>query len=150
MSPADEQLQSGVERLKKIPVSGTTPLPDALSKAYRLLRQMRIKYQNAIPVMVIITDGLPNVPSLPNGDPYEEVRQISRLLHREAYPTVVVDTESRGLDVSGSACHEIAALSGGTYLTLSQLNLESIEAAVISMLQTKSSKSSTRAPHPGK
>jgi len=148
--PPTSSYTRAVERLKKIPVSGTTPLPDALSKAYRLLRQMRIKYQNAIPVMVIITDGLPNVPSLPNGDPYEEVRQISRLLHREAYPTVVVDTESRGSDASGSVCPEIAALSGGRYLTLSQLNLESIEAAVISMLQTNSSRGSTRAPHPGK
>lgn len=147
--PPTNSYTRAVERLKKIPVSGTTPLPDALSKAYRLLRQMRIKYQNAIPVMVIITDGLPNVPSIPNGDPYEEVRQISRLLHREAYPTVVVDTESRGSDASGSACHEIAALSGGTYLTLSQLNLESIEAAVVSMLQTKGSESSNR-PHRGR
>jgi magnesium chelatase subunit D len=138
------------ERLKKIPLSGTTPLPDALRKAYGLLRQTRIKYQNAIPVMVIITDGLPNVPTIPGGDPYEEIRQISRLLHGEAFPTVVVDTESTGSDASGSICREIAALSGGRYLTLSQLNLVSIEAAVVSILQTKCSQDSGPVPQAGK
>jgi magnesium chelatase subunit D len=136
--PPTNSYARAVEGLKKIPLCGCTPLSDALSKAYRLLRQTRIKYQNAIPVMVIITDGLPNAPCLPNGDPYEEVRQVSRRLRWESIPTVVVDTEPQGSDTPRSVCQEMASLSGGRYLTLSQLNLESIEAAVASILQKKS------------
>jgi magnesium chelatase subunit D len=147
--PPTNSYRLAIERLAKIPLSGCTPLPDALSKAYRLLRQTRIKYQNAIPVMVVITDGLPNAPCLPKGDPYEEVRQISRRLRWEAIPTVVVDTEPQGSDSPRSICQEMAALSGGRYLTLSQLNLESIEAAVASILQTSSSPEAGKVSHPG-
>jgi magnesium chelatase subunit D len=147
--PPTNSYRRAAECLKKIPLTGCTPLPDALSKAYGLLRQTRIKYQNAIPVMVIITDGLPNAPCLPKGDPYEEVRQISRRLCWEAIPTVVVDTEPQGSDSPRSMCREMTALSGGRYLTLSQLNLESIEAAVASILLTRTSPEACNVSHPG-
>jgi Mg-chelatase subunit ChlD len=127
------------ERLAGIPLTGSTPLPDALSKAYRLVRQTKAQYQNAIPVMVILSDGLPNVAVRPGADPYEEVRQICRCLGRDAIPTVVVDTEPGGRDAGLSACREMALLSGGSYLPLSMLSRESLEQAVAGQLGESSS-----------
>jgi len=121
-------------RLRTIPLTGSTPLPDAILKAYRIIYQARIQYQNAIPVMVVVTDGLPNASIQPGGNPYSELRLLCRRLRREGIPTLIVDTEPQGTDSARSACREMAALSGGRYLPLSDLNAQSIETAVRSIL----------------
>ncbi|MGA2402543.1 MAG: VWA domain-containing protein [Syntrophobacteraceae bacterium] len=118
------------ERLRKLALSGTTPLPDAIRKAYGLLRQEVSKYRNAIPVMVIITDGLPNIPLKPGGDPYEDISLLCRHLKREGISTIVVDTEPKGSEAAGSNCREMAELAGGVYLPFSRFTPLSIQSAL--------------------
>ena len=60
-------------RLREIPLSGRTPLAHALRDAARLLRQERAKRPNAHPVVVVVSDGLPNVPLRHGGDPVADV-----------------------------------------------------------------------------
>ncbi len=119
-----------VERLRRVPLSGSTPLPDAIRKAFMVLRQERAKYHNAIPVLVIVTDGLPNVPLQPGRDPFAEVALLCRHLRWEGVVTVVVDTESAAPDAARSNCREMAALSKGKYLPLSQLTRQSLARAL--------------------
>jgi magnesium chelatase subunit D len=118
------------ERLRKIALSGTTPLPDGILKAYRLLRQEVNKYRNAIPVMVIITDGLPNIPLKPGGDPYRDISLLCRHLKREQISTIVVDVEPKGIEAAGSNCRRMAEMAGGVYLPFSKFTSSSITAAV--------------------
>lgn len=118
------------ERLQKIPLSGSTPLPDAIRKAYHLLRQERTKYHNAIPVMVIVSDGLPNVPIQSGANPYEEVSALCHRLHWEGIQTIIVDTEPTGRSAEQSNCRQMAALSHGKYLPLSQLSRQAIARAL--------------------
>jgi magnesium chelatase subunit D len=118
------------ERLRKLALSGTTPLPDAIRKAYGLLRQEINKYRNAIPVMVIITDGLPNIPLRAGGDPYKDISLLCRRLKREGISTIVVDTEPRGSEAASSYCREMAQLSGGVYLPFSGFTPLSIQLAL--------------------
>lgn len=118
------------ERLRQVPLSGSTPLPDGIRKAYHLLHRERVKYHNAIPVMVIVSDGLPNVAIRQGDDPYEEVRTLCRHLRWEGIVTIVVDTEPSGPAAAHCNCREMAHLSGGTYLPLSLLSRERIEEAV--------------------
>lgn len=120
------------ERLRKIPLSGSTPLPDGIRKASFLLHQEWVKYQNAIPVLVVITDGLPNVPIRRGGDPYKEIALLCRHLRWESITTIVVDTEPSGPTAGRSNCREMASLSRGKYLPLSELTRQSIEEAVAS------------------
>src|SRR5207244_10097382 len=56
-------------RLKAIPLSGQTPLADALRRGRTLLRQELFKHPNAVPLLVVVTDGLPTVPLRRGGDP---------------------------------------------------------------------------------
>jgi magnesium chelatase subunit D len=117
-------------RLGEIPLSGTTPLPDGIWKALALLRQERIKYHNAIPVMVIVTDGLPNVPLKRGGDAYRDVTMLCNRLRWEGIDTIVVDTEPTGKAAGRSNCREMAVLSRGKYLSLSSLTRQGIEKAL--------------------
>jgi magnesium chelatase subunit D len=126
------------ECLRNIPLSGTTPLPDGISKAHEVLRQTLIKYENAIPVMVIITDGIANIPLQRGGDPYRELDRICRRLRWENIAVVVVDTEPNRSVADGNHCKQMARLSGGRYLTLSELTREAIEQAVIRIIGTRS------------
>jgi magnesium chelatase subunit D len=128
--PLTTSFAMAAERLRKLNVSGSTPLPDAIRKAYHILRQERVKYANAIPVMIIITDGLPNVSIRAGGDPQEELALLCRQLPREGIATIVVDTEARGAGASASACQQMAALSRGRYLPLSGLTHRAIEQAL--------------------
>jgi magnesium chelatase subunit D len=132
--PPTGSYSRAVRRLARIPLTGSTPLPDGMRKAYRLLHQARIQYKNAIPVLVVVSDGLPNVPIHPQGDPYEEIRSLCRRLRREGIFTIVVDTEPGGRDASRSNCSEMASLSDGSYLKLSELSVMAIEEAVASRL----------------
>ena len=50
--PLTNSYSLATERLRRIPLSGTTPLPDGFRKALRLLRQERGKYHNALPLIV--------------------------------------------------------------------------------------------------
>jgi len=137
--PPTRSYSSAARRLARIPLTGSTPLPDAMSKAYRVLHQTRIQYRNAIPVLAVISDGLPNVAIHPQNDPYEEIRSICKQLRREGIFTIVVDTEPGGRDGERSNCREMASLTDGSYLKLSELSLEAIEAAVASQLGVVSS-----------
>ncbi len=128
-----------MERLRQVPLSGSTPLPDGIRKAYHILRRERIKYHNAIPVMVIVTDGLPNVPIRQGDDPYEEVRTLCRHLRWEGIVTVVVDTEPSGPAAARCNCREMAHLSGGIYLPLSLLSRERLEEAVMAHVGARTS-----------
>jgi magnesium chelatase subunit D len=118
------------ERLARIRLSGSTPLPDAIRKAYHLLRQERSKYHNALPVLVLVTDGLPNIPIKPGGDPYAETSRLCQELGWEGIRVVVVDTEPGGPAAGRSNCRDMAAASRGAYLPLSLLTRRSLEQAL--------------------
>lgn len=118
------------ERLRRVPISGSTPLADGIRRAYYVLRQERAKYHNAVPVMVIVTDGLPNVPLQAGRDPYQEVAQLCKRLAWAGIATVVVDTESAGAASGPGNCREMATLSRGKYLTLSGLTESALKKAL--------------------
>ncbi|MGC8873192.1 MAG: VWA domain-containing protein [Chloroflexia bacterium] len=133
--PPTSSLARAAARLRRIPVSGSTPLPDAIWKACRLLCLERLKHRNAIPVLALVTDGLPNVAIRPGDDPYEEVAQLCRRLVWERIATLVVDTEPTGHEAGRSNCRQMAALSRGKYLTLSRLTRRALQQALQELQQ---------------
>jgi Mg-chelatase subunit ChlD len=107
-------------RLEAIPLSGRTPLADALRRARRLLRQELRKRPNAYPLVVAVTDGLPTVPLRPGGDPRLDVLDEARALRRAGIPCVVADA-APARPGRGSCGPELAEVSGGAYLRLDDL-----------------------------
>jgi magnesium chelatase subunit D len=110
-----------LRRLRAIPISGRTPLADALERARRLLRQERFKHENAVPVLVAVTDGLPTVPLRPGGDPLADVLAEGRALRRARVGCIVVDASRPGAAAQASCGLKLAQASGGVWLPLTEL-----------------------------
>jgi magnesium chelatase subunit D len=107
-------------RLEGVPLSGQTPLADALRRARRLLRQEVRKRPNALPIVIAITDGLPTAALRPGGDALADVLGEARLLRRAGIPCVVADAAPEG-ETAGSCGPALAEASGGRYLRLNEL-----------------------------
>ena len=118
--PLTASLTLALRRLEAVPLSGRTPLADALARARRLLRQELLKHPNAVPLVVCITDGLPTVPLRPGGDPLGDVLTEARALRRAKIGCVVADTATAGSPVR-SCGPELAEAAGGLHLPFALL-----------------------------
>ena len=94
--------------LRAIPLSGRTPLPHALLLAGRLLRQELRKRRNARPFLVVVSDGLPNVPLRRGGDPLADVLAEARALRRSGIGLVVVDATPPDRPTAGNCAEALA------------------------------------------
>jgi magnesium chelatase subunit D len=116
-------------RLEEIPLSGQTPLADALRRARLLLRGELIRHPNAVPLLVLVSDGLPTVPLRAGGDPVADALAEARWLSRAQIGCVVAEVPST---TAGHAA-ELAAAAAGTRLPLADLGagllLGAVEAA---------------------
>ena len=115
-------------RLRKVPLSGQTPLADALRRGRLLLRQELSRHPNVVPLVVAVTDGRPTVPLRHGGDALADALSEARALRRARMPCLVGDTsEGRGhaeelARASGGACVPVVALAPAVLLdTLDQI-----------------------------
>jgi magnesium chelatase subunit D len=111
-------LRLASERLREIPLSGRTPLADALREARLLLRQEHFKRANARPIVVALTDGMPNVPLRPGGDAVADALAAAAELRRARVPLVVVDASRPGRAGIG---RELAAAGRGLHLPIADV-----------------------------
>jgi magnesium chelatase subunit D len=105
-----------LRRLRRIPLSGQTPLADALRRARALLRQELFRHPNAVPLVVVVTDGEPTVPLRPGGDPVADLLAQARGLRRAKAIVVVADTSSGAAHAS-----PLAEAAGGRCIALESL-----------------------------
>jgi magnesium chelatase subunit D len=111
------------QRLREVPISGRTPLADALVRAHRLLARESVRHPRSIPLVVAVTDGLPTVPLLPGGDPLADAIGAARALRRARIPLVVVDTAPDGTASALSCGRALAEAAGGTRVGLAELTV---------------------------
>jgi len=120
--PPTSSLSLAYRRLRRIPLSGQTPLADALRRARILLRQEVFKHPNAVPLVVVVTDGLPTVPLVRGGNALADVLAEARRLKRDRVHCVVADTAP----AAGGSAGEIALAAGGEHLPLERLAAEAL------------------------
>jgi len=113
------------QRLEELPVSGRTPLADALVRAHRLLRQERAKHANVVPWMVVITDGRGTVALRPGGDARADALEQARRIARDRIGCLVADAAAPGSPeaLAGHAA-ELAAAAHGRCVPLDELGAE--------------------------
>ncbi|MEZ5101040.1 MAG: VWA domain-containing protein [Thermoleophilia bacterium] len=118
--PLTRSMAQAHQRLAEIPLSGRTPLADALRRARLLLRQEVVKHRNAVPVLVLISDCLPTVPLRPGGDPLLDLLGEARRLRTAKVVTVVADAMPPG-GRSPSAAPQVAEAAGGVCIPFAEL-----------------------------
>jgi magnesium chelatase subunit D len=111
-------LRVASRRLRTVPLSGRTPLAHALLLARRVLRQELAKRPNARPVVVVVSDGLPNVPLRRGGDPVRDLLGQARALRRAHVACLVVDAAPPGTPGVSAALAEAA---DGRYVPVDEL-----------------------------
>jgi len=106
-------------RLRSIPLSGQTPLADALRLGRVVLRQELVKHPNAVPLLVAITDGRPTRPLRAGGDPLRDALAQATELRRAHVLSIVADSAPPG---SPGHAAQLAAAAGGLHLPVAELS----------------------------
>jgi magnesium chelatase subunit D len=124
---------SSVEKAKRafegILLGGTTPLSAGLVAAVDLLETERRKNRDLMPLLILITDGMPNI-SIGEMDPEEEAMLLGRMARHRRIPSVVLDSEAgytRSLAyTSPGRAREIASAMGAQYVPVADMTYHSI------------------------
>lgn len=119
--PLTRSRARALRRLQEVPLSGRTPLADALRRARGLLRQELLKHPNAVPVVVAVTDGLPTAALRPGADPVADALAQAVALRRTGIAVVVVDAAPPDV-ASRSSGRAIAAAAGGLHLPIAAVS----------------------------
>jgi Mg-chelatase subunit ChlD len=128
--PPTGSLTLARRRLEDIPLSGQTPLADALRRARLLLRGELVRHPNSVPLVVMVTDGLPTVPLRAGGDAISDALAEARSLRRARIGCVVAEVPSATEGHAGA----LAESAGGQRLPLERLAagplVDAVEAGV--------------------
>ena len=109
-------------RLEQVPLSGRTPLADALRRARLLLRRERYRHPNARAARRGVTDGAPTVPLRAGGDPLADTLFQARELARARVRVVVADAAAPGSpEALRGHARTIAEAARGTHVPLHEL-----------------------------
>jgi len=73
MLPLCSSLDWGIQCLKGLAPGGSTPLSSGLQKGLEILLLEKLKNSEAMPVLVLISDGCANVPMKTNSDIHREL-----------------------------------------------------------------------------
>jgi magnesium chelatase subunit D len=106
------------QSLRMLPLGGKTPLAEGLRLGFRALAQERFKYPRSGQVLVLVSDGKPNL-SFSGLDPVDEAFQTAAWLRRNGIAFVFIDTEPNPLAFGYGPT--IARKAGGAYRTLVDL-----------------------------
>ncbi|MBN1135961.1 MAG: VWA domain-containing protein [Anaerolineae bacterium] len=116
--PFTSSVELAQRALRHLPVGGKTPLAAGLLLAYRVFhREMRLNPE-AMPLLILLTDGAGNV-ALTDLPPQEEALQVGDLIHAAGIHSVVINMEhpsyDRGLaqelaEVLRGSCYRLAEL----------------------------------------
>jgi magnesium chelatase subunit D len=120
--PLSRSAPLAFRRLRDVPLAGRTPLADALAKARTVLRRETLVRPNAIPVVIVATDGLPTVPLHPGGDPLADALAQASALRRIGVAVVVVDAAAPGAVAERSCGRALARAAGGLHLPADELS----------------------------
>ncbi|MBC7090169.1 MAG: VWA domain-containing protein, partial [Methanobacteriaceae archaeon] len=115
--PTTKRAQSFQQKVDNIRVGGTTPMAHGIKKGLEILKEEK-KREEYVPVMLILSDGMPNVGI--EGRPIQDVMELGRELNKNEIHTVVINFE-RKFQQGRNINMELAMLSGGRYYDLDQL-----------------------------
>ncbi|MBT0159906.1 putative cobaltochelatase [Candidatus Bathyarchaeota archaeon A05DMB-2] len=125
--PPTNSVELAQKYLTKLPTGGRTPMAHGLKLGLDTIRHYMSGDKEAIPLLVLVSDGKANVP-LNGGDPVEEAKTVAREISAAGIQSIAIDTERDFLTFGlvKQLCTEMA----GKYLRLEELSAAPIASAV--------------------
>jgi len=120
--PFTHNLIKAKQCLNTLPVGGKTPLADGLILAFKTLQRQHYQDPLIIPVLLIFSDGKPNV-SAAGHDPLDETLNVSDRIRRNRIQSIFIDTEPNPLAFGYGP--DIAYALGGLYINMGRLLMRS-------------------------
>ena len=113
--------------LADLPIGGKTPLPHGLWLAWQTFQRAQRTQPHALPLLILLTDGVGNVPLAEGGSAATETVLLARQIQQAGIRSVVIDTEGAG---PGSPAASLATALGGRLLTVHQLRAATLAQVV--------------------
>ncbi len=111
--------------LEELPTGGKTPLGHGLIKAGQVVLTELRRDPKLNPLIVLLTDGKPNIPLVVGAEPWEETLELAPGLRLPGLTWLVVDTDW-GHYLSFGMCRQLAENLGGTYIKLNDLRSQGL------------------------
>jgi Mg-chelatase subunit ChlD/MoxR-like ATPase len=112
-------LEMVVGKLRKVGTSDFTPMATGLLRAWRLLRLEKQRNSDAVPILIVVSDGIVNVPlSQPlstssrkqyMGEPQADVMDMAHILRRDGIRVIVINTSHRKSELPGDVFKKITS-----------------------------------------
>ncbi|MEM2816076.1 MAG: putative cobaltochelatase [Candidatus Bathyarchaeia archaeon] len=126
--PPTKSVELAEKLLNEIPTGGRTPLAHGLELALDTIRGYMAKDRNAVPLLVLVSDGKANV-SFMGGDPVEDAKAIAREIRAHNINSLIVDTEQDYVKLG--FMRDLSTEIGGKYLHLEELDASHLASAVL-------------------
>jgi magnesium chelatase subunit D len=94
--PPTASIDLARERLRRLPLGGTTPLAAGLLEAWRVIGAHRLREPQLLPRLILLSDGRANVPLDPKADPRVEALALADRIREDGIDSLVVDAGSSG------------------------------------------------------
>lgn len=125
--PPTNSVELAQKCLAKLPTGGRTPMAHGLNLGLETVKDCIRRDKEAIPLMVLVSDGRANVP-LNGGDPVEEAKRVAHAISSAGIKSIAIDTERDFINFG--LVKQICAVMGGQYLQLEELSAAPLASAV--------------------
>lgn len=130
--PPTTSVQLAKKALADIAVGGKTPLSAGLLMAYEIFQREHRLHPDAMPLMILLTDGAGNV-SMTELPPQEEAHRIAEMVAQAGIRSVVINMEHAAFD-QGLAQLLADRLDASCH-TLAELRAETLYSTVLTQLE---------------
>lgn len=129
--PITRSVELAQKKLQYLPTGGRTPLAKGIFKAWQMIKLLRLKDKDMIPLLVLITDGRAN--DKQSRDPIYESLNAANIIGMDRINSIVIDTEKD--IVSLGITREIASRMNAKYVKSDELKKDSLRQMVKSRLE---------------
>ena len=123
--PPTNSVELAQKSLEELPTGGKTPLAHALLTAREVVDREMARDNKLDPLVVLLSDGKPNVPLNPKADSWDELLEMAVRVRRPGLNYLVVDTDW-GHYLSFNLCRQLAEGLDGQLIKLDDLRAEGL------------------------
>ena len=116
------------KKLAQLPTGGKTPLSKGLDLAYEVLMGLKVKDPDAVPTLVLVSDGRASGKKAPGSNPFGEALKSAERIGNQGINTIILDTENDFIRFH--LCEKLNEKLRGTLLTMEDMKADGIVEAI--------------------